>query len=118
MDVTPIDDMLQEMEARSIRPIQPITYAWSSPDSAIAASVGLGYLLTFVITFLFVKRYRLLQYQVARCTDRLNKLPRRRRQPNEPTTGDLVVIDPEEDSNDHQGPQSAILELVDINTPN
>ena len=40
----------------------------------------LGYLLTFVITFLFLKRYRLLQYQVARCTDRFNKLPRRRHQ--------------------------------------
>ena len=118
VDVTPIDNMLQEMEVRSRRPIQPLAYAWSSPDSAIAAFIGLGYLLTFAMTLLFIKRYHLLQYQFARCTERLNKLSRRKRQPHETTANDLMMIETEEHPNDNQTPQSAILELVDMNSAN
>ena len=79
IDVAPIDDVLKEIAAAKQAPIQPYLRDWSTPDSLIASVVALGYLLTFGLTFFYLRRTRALQAKLKSCSERFVRMHRRRR---------------------------------------
>ncbi|CAJ1066314.1 uncharacterized protein LOC114468322 isoform X3 [Xyrichtys novacula] len=92
IDLTPVDDVLIDIRSQEKSPLQPIVYVWSTPDTLLAAAIVLGYLLTFGLTFIYVKRGKALQYKIDQCVTRL----RLRRQPET----EQGVEQPEEDQNE------------------
>ncbi|CAJ1064733.1 hypothetical protein LDENG_00238730%2C partial [Xyrichtys novacula] len=70
-DLTPVDDVLIDIRSQEKSPLQPIVYVWSTPDTLLATTIGLGYLLTFGLTFIYVKCGRSLQYKIDQCVTRL-----------------------------------------------
>ncbi|CAJ1066476.1 uncharacterized protein LOC114468322 isoform X3 [Xyrichtys novacula] len=93
IDLTPVDDVLIDIRSQEKSLLQPIGYVWSTPDTLLAVAIGLGYLLTFGLTFIYVKRGRSLQYKIDQCVTRL----RLRRQPET----EQGVEEPEEDQVSH-----------------
>ncbi|CAJ1053521.1 uncharacterized protein LOC114468322 isoform X3 [Xyrichtys novacula] len=93
IDLTPVDDVLIDIRSQEKSPLQPIVYVWSTPDTLLAAAIVLGYLLTFGLTFIYVKRGKALQYKIDHCVTRL----RLRRQPET----EQEVEQPEEDKVSH-----------------
>lgn len=77
IDVTPVDNVLKEIASQSKIPNQPITYAWSTPDTVLAVTVILGYLLTFGIAFFYIKRTQALQCKLDKCNQGLATLWKR-----------------------------------------
>ncbi|KAL6487878.1 hypothetical protein MHYP_G00045040 [Metynnis hypsauchen] len=84
------------------RPTQPIAYSWSTPDTLLAATVGLGYLLTVAITLFYVRRNRALQNRLDTWSNKILKFVRRKK--HEPNSSSNP---PEED---HEEPTLIVLQ--------
>jgi len=54
IDVSPVENVLKEISSHDKPPLQALSYAWSGPDTVVAAMVALGYLLTFGVAYLYL----------------------------------------------------------------
>lgn len=67
---------LKEIAAESNSPIQPVNYAWSTPNTVLAFVVASGYLLTFGLAFFYLECTRALQSKLNKCMNGLTKIAR------------------------------------------
>lgn len=54
IEIGPVDNV--ELASPSKHLFQPVTYAWSTPDTVISLLVGFGYILTLAVAFLYLRR--------------------------------------------------------------
>lgn len=95
IDVSPVENVLKEIANHDRIPIQTLSYAWSTADTVIAALVALGYVLTFGVTYFYVRRTKTLRGKLDKCTERLHRVCRRRRVDQPANATDLVDFDVE-----------------------
>ncbi len=79
VDVTPVDNVLREIALSNQTPNPPINYAWSTPDTILAVTMVLGYLLTFGIAFFYMKRTQALQCRLNKCKEGIAVLSKSKR---------------------------------------
>ncbi len=111
VDVTPVDNVLKEIALSNQTPNPPINYAWSTPDTLLAVTMVLGYLLTFGIAFFYLKRTQALQSKLDKCNKGIVALSQSKRSNRHRAATELQEI---EEYRDYSGTfvAPAILELA------
>lgn len=113
INLTPVNNVLKEIAAQGNKPLQPIHYAWSTPDTVLAIVAALGYLFTFGTAFFYLRRTRALQCKLNKCTNGLSRIARLGRPaPNYPGTGLEIPDDESESSGRYTSMAPALLEVV------
>ncbi|XP_049320128.1 uncharacterized protein LOC125781104 [Astyanax mexicanus] len=106
IDLTPINNVLKEIESRPTWTVQPVRYSWSLPDTLLAALVCLGYVATFGITCFYRRKTVKLQRQMDSWSGKVVRFVRRRR------GGQEVSVETQEDATDEPMQVAAVREVV------
>ena len=113
IDVTPVDNVLREIATQSNVITEPLAYTWSAPDTILALTVCLSYVLILVVAALCLRRTQTLQRKVDKCNHGLSKIVRRRvPDRHQPTELQEIKEDTLESTTENVLMAPAILELV------
>lgn len=95
-------------------PIQPLSYSWSSADSVIAAAVGLGYLLTFIIVYCHFCQNKDMKCELTKCQVQFGKKGTSKKPISTAVADALVSFEDESSSeSNREGTARAVLELLE-----
>lgn len=76
ISLTPLNEVLKELEEAKQAPNQPLVYTWSTPDTMLALTVGIGYIPAIIIIITLCKSLKSLSNQLNKCTKGMARIAR------------------------------------------